>query len=88
MDDFLQLEPVEASDSLDRGPITPSQSTAHAQWKLSWWKQIEGGIGKNGKQQSTYRVKYLYESDKGNGMVYKMDDDEPFSPWQVRCPYP
>lgn len=35
MDDSLQLEPIEASDSLDRGPITPSQSTAHAQRKLS-----------------------------------------------------
>lgn len=31
IDYSLQLEPIEASDSLDRGPITPSRSTAHAQ---------------------------------------------------------
>lgn len=35
MDDSLQLEPIEASDSLDTGPITPPPSTAHAQRTLS-----------------------------------------------------
>lgn len=35
MDDSLQLEPIEASDSSDTGSVTPPQSTAHAQRTLS-----------------------------------------------------
>lgn len=35
MDDSLQLEPIEASDSLDTDSVTPPQSTAHAQRALS-----------------------------------------------------
>lgn len=31
MDDSLQLEPIEASNSLDKGSIIPPRSTAHAQ---------------------------------------------------------
>lgn len=46
-------------------------------------KQTEEGGGKgrrNGRQQRAYRVNSLHKSeksDKGNGMGYKVEDDEP-----------